>query len=339
MAGKMSTTMRVSDRIPITRMRTAHDRDGVGAPQRQPNYPHLTYKLGRESIRRTAKVKDELTRGACPAQRYRSAAGGGGGEQHAGAGGLRRSASRGTPSARATQTKQSPPTSKIPRSVITRFTQPSAVAGRVSRLTSLALAVLGGVVLQHHQPAGAGGQIHRAAHPGDEPAGDGPVGQVAVAGDLQPAENRQVDVAAADHGERLRRVEHAGAGERGHRLLAGVDEAGVDLVLGAGRGPSRGGRSPTAASRWRRVDVVRHLGRHPNPQVDHLPRLRPRRRRAGPSARATSSRADLPGLGRAHARPLRVRVASVSRCPEPRARVVRCSMTSRCSGTSTIRFT
>ena len=127
------------------------------------------------------------------------------------------------------------------------------------------------MVLQHDQATGAGGQIHRAAHPGDEAAGDGPVGQVAVAGDLQPSKNRQVDVPAADHAERQRRVEHAGAGERGDRLLAGVDEASVDLVL-----VRVGAHAEQAVLRLqrhvgRRVDVVRHLGRHPDPQVDDLP--------------------------------------------------------------------
>src|SRR5690606_2533554 len=91
--------------------------------------------------------------------------------------------------------------------------------------------VAGGVAHDDDQPADAVHEVHRPAHPLDHFTGDGPVGQVAAGGDLHGAEDGDVDVAAADHAERQRGVEVRGAGQRGHRLLARVDQVGVDLVV------------------------------------------------------------------------------------------------------------
>src|SRR5437773_2743518 len=56
------------------------------------------------------------------------------------------------------------------------------------------------------------------------------VGQVALAVHLQRAQDREVHVAAAHHGEGVRAREVRGAGQLGHRLLARVDEVGVFLA-------------------------------------------------------------------------------------------------------------
>ena len=53
--------------------------------------------------------------------------------------------------------------------------------------------------------------------------------------DLHRAEDRQVDLAAADHREAVVRAEDRRAGDRRDGLLAGVDQVGVDLVLGRER--------------------------------------------------------------------------------------------------------
>ncbi len=50
-------------------------------------------------------------------------------------------------------------------------------------------------------------------------------------GDLHRAEHREIDVAAADHAERERRVEKRRAGQHRHRLLAGIDQIGILLAL------------------------------------------------------------------------------------------------------------
>ena len=90
---------------------------------------------------------------------------------------------------------------------MTRSTTPLPVRGSVQCVQQLRLAVLGGVVHQHDDALDAGDEVHRAAHALDQLAGDHPVGEVAVLGDLHRAEDREVDVAAADHGEASRREE------------------------------------------------------------------------------------------------------------------------------------
>ena len=66
-------------------------------------------------------------------------------------------------------------------------------------------------------------------------------------GHLHGAQDRQVDVAAADHRERQRRVEDLAAGQHRDGLLAGVDEAAASPRPRSGTGPCRAGRSPSAA--------------------------------------------------------------------------------------------
>ena len=92
------------------------------------------------------------------------------------------------------------------------------------------------VLHHHHDPTGAADEVHRPAHPLDHLPGDHPVREVAVLRDLHAAEDREVDVAAADHRERLRAVEERRARNGRHRLLAGVDQVRV-LLAGARIGP------------------------------------------------------------------------------------------------------
>jgi hypothetical protein len=61
--------------------------------------------------------------------------------------------------------------------------------------------VLVGVLHDHDHALDAGDQVHGPAHALHQLAGDHPVGDVAVLGDFHGAEDGQVDVAAADHGE------------------------------------------------------------------------------------------------------------------------------------------
>src|SRR4051812_12687640 len=92
-------------------------------------------------------------------------------------------------------------------------------------------AVLGGMLHHHHHALDPGDEVHRAAHPLDHLAGDHPVGEVAVLSHLHRAEDRQVDMAAAHHAERIGGGEIAGRRQFAHGLLAGVDEVGVFLAL------------------------------------------------------------------------------------------------------------
>src|ERR1700756_4902943 len=87
------------------------------------------------------------------------------------------------------------------------------------------------MVHQHDHPAGSVDQVHGPAHALDHGSGHHPVGQVTVAGHLHTAEHGDVDVTAADHRETGCRVEVRRTGHHRHRLLAGIDQVGVDLVV------------------------------------------------------------------------------------------------------------
>src|SRR5262249_8444626 len=75
-----------------------------------------------------------------------------------------------------------------------------------------------------------------AADRGDRVAARVPVREVARDRDLERAEHRDVEMAAAHHRERVGVVEERPAGEERHRLLPSVDEVSVLLALRA-RGP------------------------------------------------------------------------------------------------------
>jgi hypothetical protein len=98
-----------------------------------------------------------------------------------------------------------------------------------------AVLLLGHMLHQHDDALDASHQVHRAAHALDHLAGDHPVGQVAVLADLHGTQDGQVDLAAADHGKAVVAAKDAAALDGGHRLLAGVDQVGVDFVLGGER--------------------------------------------------------------------------------------------------------
>src|SRR4029077_15776488 len=65
----------------------------------------------------------------------------------------------------------------------------------------LGFSVLVAVLHDDDHALGADHQVHAAAHAFYHLAGDDPVGQVALLGDLHGTHDGQVDVAAADHAE------------------------------------------------------------------------------------------------------------------------------------------
>ena len=65
-------------------------------------------------------------------------------------------------------------------------------------------------------------------------------------GNLHRAEYREVDVSAANHAERKRRIEERRAGQNRNRLFSGIDQIGVFLAS-YGYGPIQGCRSRSAA--------------------------------------------------------------------------------------------
>jgi hypothetical protein len=62
-----------------------------------------------------------------------------------------------------------------------------------------------------------------------------PVREIAVGGDLERAEDADVEVPAAHHRERIAVMEEGAAGEQRDRLLPGVDEVPVHVLLGRRR--------------------------------------------------------------------------------------------------------
>jgi hypothetical protein len=106
----------------------------------------------------------------------------------------------------------------------------------VQRATDLALALLGEVLHHHVDVLRADREIHRAADGGNRVLrASVPVGEVATRRDLERAEHAVVEVAATHHPERVGVMEIRRPGQRGHRLLAGVDEIGVLLAGGRSR--------------------------------------------------------------------------------------------------------
>src|SRR6202042_653828 len=91
-------------------------------------------------------------------------------------------------------------------------------------------AVLGDVLGEHQHPAGAGHQVHRAAHALDDLARDRPVGEVAAGRYLHPAENPGPDGTGTVYPGRRPGVEAAAAWRDRDGLLPGVDQVGVLLA-------------------------------------------------------------------------------------------------------------
>jgi hypothetical protein len=95
----------------------------------------------------------------------------------------------------------------------------------------LGAAVFGSVFHHHDDPLHPGDQIHRPAHALDHLARHHPVGDVAVFGDFHRAQHGQVDMPAADHRKAGGAVEIGGIGQFADRLLARVDQIGIDFVV------------------------------------------------------------------------------------------------------------
>jgi hypothetical protein len=89
-----------------------------------------------------------------------------------------------------------------------------------------------GIMLHHDDDLlDSGDEVHRPAHALHHLARDHPVGDVAFLGHLHRPQHGEVDMAAADHREALLGAEIGGAVQFADRLLAGVDQIGIDLIL------------------------------------------------------------------------------------------------------------
>jgi hypothetical protein len=125
------------------------------------------------------------------------------------------------------------------------------------------------VVHHHEHLLGADRQVHRAADGGNRIRRAGvPVGQVALGRHLEGAQHADVEVAAAHHRERIGMVEVGAAGQQRHRLLAGVDQ--VFVFLAGRRRRAHAEQAVLAVQEDFAVgrQVVRHLGRQADAEVD-----------------------------------------------------------------------
>ena len=85
---------------------------------------------------------------------------------------------------------------------------------------------------QHADLLGPDREIHRPANAGRKGRIVGrPIRQVAFLGNLEGAEQGEIEMAAADHQKRIGVVHVAATGDQGDRLLAGIDQIPVDLVV------------------------------------------------------------------------------------------------------------
>src|SRR5580698_556085 len=114
----------------------------------------------------------------------------------------------------------------------------------------------------------AADQVHGAAHALDQLAGDHPVGHIAVLSHLHGAHDGEVDMAAADHAERIRRVEIARGRQLGDGLLAGIDEIGIFVALVGERAEAEHAVLRLQLHAHPGRDVVRHQGRNTDAEID-----------------------------------------------------------------------
>ena len=73
---------------------------------------------------------------------------------------------------------------------------------------------------------------------------------------------------AADHGEGVGAGKEARAGDGGDGLLAGVDEIGINVILGGKRSETENAVLGLEDHFHARRDVVRNERRHPDAEVD-----------------------------------------------------------------------
>src|SRR5690606_35393715 len=99
-------------------------------------------------------------------------------------------------------------------------------------LYELCLAIAGDMARQNVDVLRACHEIHGAADSGNRIFASLPVGNVAILGHLERAQDRQVDMAATDHRKAVRMVEESRARYLRNRLLARIDEVEIFLALG-----------------------------------------------------------------------------------------------------------
>ena len=120
-------------------------------------------------------------------------------------------------------------TSMKASSVTMWSTTSTPVRGRVHFFRIFGLMVAGGVFHGDVDALRSCNEVHGAAHAFKHFAGDGPIGESSLFVDLERAEDGEIDVATANHSERIGGRKINGAGNFGDGFLASVDEVGIDF--------------------------------------------------------------------------------------------------------------
>src|SRR5262245_27173928 len=175
----------------------------------------------------------------------------------------------------------------------------------------------------HHDPLDPGDEVHGAAHALHHLARNHPIGEVAVLGYLHGAEDREVDVPAADHGEAVGGGKIARGRDFSDRLLAGIDEIGVLFALVAERTEAQHAVLALQLHAHAVTNVVRHQRRYADAEID------------------IEAVAQLLGSAFGHllASPGHHTSSQVRAAASARLRTVRCSMCLTALGTCTRRCT
>src|ERR1051325_10163447 len=139
---------------------------------------------------------------------------------------------------------------------------------QLAALEDLLLPLLRDVLHRHDEALGRGHEIHRPAHPLHHRPRHHPIGNVALGRDLHGPENRDVDLAAADHSEGVGAGEIRRARNDRHGLLAGVDEVGVDVFVARERPQSEDAVLRLQDDFDPLGDAVGHERRHADAEVD-----------------------------------------------------------------------
>ena len=106
---------------------------------------------------------------------------------------------------------------------------------KAAALDQLGLAVFGEMLGDYCYALGAVHQVHGATDCGHAFAADAPIRQVAILRNLVGAEDGNVEMAAAHHGEAVGVMKEGGSGFERYRLFTSVDQVPV-FAAGFGRG-------------------------------------------------------------------------------------------------------
>ena len=122
-----------------------------------------------------------------------------------------------------------------------------------------------------HHAFHARDEVHRATRTFDHLSRDHPIRDVAAVGNFECAENRKIDMAAANLTKRIGAREKGRARHRSDRLFAGVDQIGVHFVFGRERTDAKQAVLGLQGDMNSFRNVIGHQCRNTDPEIDIVP--------------------------------------------------------------------